>query len=187
MAVRQIGGRARWGKAYKGFSLALAEAGKTMTKQGATIMTRTCEEWLREQDDAWPHSRSGTSYKSGYHGGDRYYPWYTGNLHDSFATRVSIGHRTVSVRQMTPRAAVLQYDKSYGEISGEDWGALVARRGGHVFLGGVQAQLYIGVPYAEKVNRMPEHEGYVEEFQRDFASTIESRFQEIRNIVVRTK
>lgn len=185
MAVRLTNGRARWGKTYKGFSVALAEAGKKLTPQGATILTRACEDWLKEQDDAWPHSSVGTSYRSGYKGGSEYYPWYTGNLHDSMATRVGIGSRTISIRQMEPKAAILQYDQRYGSIDGTEWGLLAANRGSHVLLPGLQAQLYIGVPYAETVNRTTDHAGYVEEFERDFASTIESRLSEIKNLVIR--
>lgn len=188
MAVRANSrGRANWGKAYKGFSQALVEASKTMTKQGATIMTRACEDWLDEQDAQWPHSRVGTSYRSGYKGGDQFYPWYTGNLHDSLATRIAAGNRTLSIRQIQPRASILQYDDHHGSIDGSAWGLLAATRGQYVFLPGLQAQLYIGVPYAEKVNEMPEHEGYVREFERDFATTIEDRFRQIKNLVVRTK
>lgn len=187
MAIRAINGRADWGKTYKGFSTALAEAGKILTKQGETVLTRACEDWLREVDSQWPRgqradqmnlntgqvSRSYKAYRTGYRGGNHFYPWYTGNLHDSFSTRVAVGNRTVSIRQIQPGASVGQYDKRFGYIDGYEWGLTAANRGQYVFLPGLQAQLYIGVPYAEKVDEMPAHAGYVKEFERDFASTLE--------------
>lgn len=201
MAIRQVNGKASWGKTYKGFAQALADAGKTLTKQGATIMVSTCEKWLQEVDSQWPRGsrseiynpktgkmqRSYGTYASGYRGGDEYFPWYTGNLHDSLATVITDGHKTVGIRQMNPGATVGQ---TYGKgqyIDGTEWGLRVANRASHVLLPGVQARLVIGVPYAEKVNQSDAHAGYVEEFEKDFASAINSRFQTIKNLVVRVK
>ncbi len=204
MAVKQVNGKASWGKTYKGFSQALAEAGAILTQQGATMLTQTCEEWLDEVDSQWPRGaraqdqmnlntgrtqRAYGTYKSGYRGGDHYFPWYTGNLHDSFVTRIAIGNRTVSIRQMKQGATVAQFDKKYGAIDGSEWGLIAASRGSHVFLPGLQAQLYIGGPYAEQVNEMREHEGYLRQMERDFASTIRNRmeyeFGHTRNLIIR--
>lgn len=187
MAVRAVNGKARWGKTYKGFSVMLEKAGRTLTTAGGTVLTRACETWLQEVDSQWPRgekrvqmnrntgqtARTYGAYKSGYRGGDHYYPWYTGNLHDSMATRVAIGNRTVSIRQMAEGASVNQYAEGYGPINGHEWGITATSRGRYVFLPGLQAQLYIGVPYAAAVDEMPEHRGYVREFEKDFASTIE--------------
>ena len=203
MAVRSVNGKAEWGKTYKGFAQALAEAGKHLTKQGATIMTAACEEWLQDVDSQWPRGarrdimnlntgksqRSYGAYASGYRGGDHYYPWYTGNLHDSMATVVTDGNRIVSIRQMQPGATVGQNDETHGYIDGSEWGLLVANRASRVLLGGVQARLVIGVPYAQKVDEMPEHEGYVREFEVDFASTMENaltyEFGRTKNLIIK--
>ena len=174
---------AEWGNTYKGFSKALTEAGKILTKQGGTILTRACEDWLKEQDEQWPHSSVGTSYKSGYHGGDHYHPWYTGNLHDSIATRVADNNRTISIRLMEPRAVVRQgaiaadVGRDYDNIVGAAFGRMAAVRSGRLNFPGVQAILVVGVPYAEKVDEMDTHQGYIKEFERDFASTMEGALQ----------
>ncbi len=203
MGVRSINGKASWGKTYRGFAQALAEAGKHLTKQGATILSDACESWLQDVDSQWPRGsrndivnlntgkvqRTYGAYASGYRGGDKYFPWYTGNLHDSLATVVTDGNRVVGIRQMQPGATVAQYDETNGIIDGTEWGLLVANRAAHVLLGGVQAKLVIGVPYAQKVDEMPEHAGYVHELEVDFASTMENalnyEFGRTKNLIIR--
>ena len=105
------------------------------------------------------------------------------------ATVVTDGNRIVSIRQMQPGATVGQNDETHGYIDGAEWGARVANRASRVLLGGVQAKLVIGVPYAEKVDEMPEHEGYVREFETDFASTMENaltyEFGRTKNLIIR--
>lgn len=190
MAVRPVNGRASWGKTYAGFSVALAEAGKTMTKQGATMMLRACERWLIEENSQWPRGEGGKSYKSGYHGGDHYYPWYTGNLHDSVATVISDRNKTLGVRYMpdcsASNASVLQNYKGQ-VVDGEAWGKIAAQRSSHVLLPGLQARLVIGVPYAKDVDEMPTHAGYIAEFEKSFSSEIRGEMEKMRNLVIRTK
>lgn len=176
-----------WGDTYKAFSAELLRGAEKITKQGETILTKACESWLKEQDSNWPRhhlKQSGASF-----GGDRYYPWYTGNLHDSLATRVANNNRTISIRQMQPAATVAQSNGiTHERVVGNYFGRMAAVRAAGAGAGyrGLQAQLFIGVPYAEKVNEMDTHEGYVEMMQDDFYTYVSSRLRELQNLVIRT-
>lgn len=191
MAVRPVNGRASWGKTYKGFSQALSEAGRVFTEQGVRIFTKACEQWLIDNNAQWPRGEGGGTFKSGYHGGNYYYPWYTGTLHDSIATVVSDRNRTLAIRYMQDMSrSHAQRNQTYKgqEINGRLWAEEVARRSQYVFLPGIQMRLVIGVPYAEDVDRSPAHAGFINEFQRDFGSTMTSIAESrIKNIAFKAK
>lgn len=190
MAVKAVNGRANWGKTYSGFSQALSEAGKELTKQGITILSRACKEWLTEQNADWPRGEGGGAFKSGYRGGDEFHPWYTGSLHDSMATAVTDGNRIVNVCYMPDMSkSGAQSDQTYKgrKINGAAEGQAALARASHVWLPGIQARLVIGVPYARDVNDSPAHAGFIDEFEKDFGSTMTSRISELRNFVIRTK
>ena len=172
-----------WGNTYKAFSKELLKAGEKITKQGETILTKACEDWLAEQNSNWP--RHYTMQSGAQFGGDEYYPWYTGNLHDSVATRVSNNGRTISIRQMDPAAIIAQHDETHDRIDGQVFGQMAAVRSARMGLPGLLAQLFIGVPYAEKVNEMDSHAGYVEVMQEDFVKYITGRLEFMRNLVIR--
>lgn len=191
MAVRQVKGRASWGKTYRGFSQALSEAGKVFTEQGIRIFTKACENWLADQNGQWPRGEGGGAYRSGYRGGNYYYPWYTGTLHDSMATVISDRNRVVGIRYMQDisRSHAWKNQEYKGEVvNGREWAEEVARRSQYVFLPGIQMRLVVGVPYAEKVNESPLHRGFIKEFERDFGSTMTSIAESrIKNIAFKAK
>lgn len=191
MAVRPVNGRESWGKTYKGFSQALSRAGKVFTEQGVRIFTKACENWLSDNNAQWPRGEGGGAFKSGYRGGNHYYPWYTGTLHDSIATVVSDRNRVMAIRYMYDMSrSHAQGNQTYkGQIiNGYAWAQEVARRSQYVFLPGIQMRLVIGVPYANDVDRMPEHAGYIREFERDFGSTMTSIAEtRIKNIAFKDK
>ena len=62
---------------------------------------------------------------------------------------------------------------------------MAAVRSARMGLPGLLAQLFIGVPYAEKVNEMDSHAGYVEVMQEDFVRYITGRLEFMRNLVIR--
>lgn len=191
MAVKHINGRASWGKTYAGFSQALTEGGKVFTQQGIKIFTNACERWLIDNNVQWPRGEGGGAFKSGFRGGNHYYPWYTGTLHDSVVTVVSDRNRIMSIRYMQDvSASHAQSDQTYkGQtVNGRAWAEEVARRTPYIFLPGIQMRLLIGVPYARKVDDMPEHSGYIKEFERDFGSTMTSIAESrIKNIAFKYK
>lgn len=174
--------RAAWGKASKGFSIALLDACETVTKKGAQVLATACEDWLAEMDWEWKRGslqKSGPSggfylYKSGYKGGDATHPWYTGNLHDSFATAITDRGRLLHARYMTEGAQRLQTYKGQivdGAAAAHD--ALM--RAVHTNMrgvGGLVARLVIGVPYAQKVNEMESHKDYVDVYEKDFGDML---------------
>ena len=130
--------------------------------------------------------RASGTYASGFRGGDRVHPWYTGNLHDSLAVGVFQGTRILAKAHMTPGASVLQtYDGR--TIDGITEGESALIRAAHTFAPGqagdtLRAVLVIGVPYADSVNEMPGHAGYVEELQSTFYSTILPQINTLRKI-----
>ena len=191
MAVRQVNGKASWGKTYAGFSQALVRAGKVFTEKGVVIFSKACERWLTEQNSQWPRGEGGGAYKSGYRGGSYYYPWYTGTLHDSMATVITDRNRVVAIRYMQDLSAShAQSNQTYkGQvINGREWAEEIARRAQYVFLPGIQMRLIIGVPYARDVNESPNHAGFIDEFEVDFGSTMTSIAESrIKNIAFKDK
>lgn len=191
MAVRQIHGKASWGKASTGFSQVLIQSGKVFTEKGAQIFTKACERWLQEQNANWPRGEGGGPYKSGYLGGNYYFPWYTGTLHDSMATMVLDHNKVLSIRYMQDESrSHARADQTYkgrivvGRAAAED----AVHRARYVFLPGLQMKLVIGAPYARELNDSPAHAGYLDEFQRDFATTMSSLAElNIKNIAFRAK
>lgn len=179
-------GIANWGKFYSGFSQALADASKTFTKEGVKIFTGACKNWLSENNAQWPRGEGGGAYKSGYRGGDHYYPWFTGTLHDSMVAVVSDRNQIKSINYMqdVSRSTAWKDQTWKGQnINGRDCAEEVARRSQYVFLPGIQIRLLIGVPYARELDEKESHSGYIEEFERDFGSYMTSIAEsKIKNI-----
>lgn len=186
------GAQVEWGKTAKGFYQYLVRAGETVTKYAQKKLAEACQDFLDTEDWDWPRGarftamnlntgqtfRASGAYASGFRGGDKTHPWYTGNLHDSVAVGVMEGTRIITAIHMPPAAYVLQeYEGQVvdGVTAGQD--ALM--RAAHTFERGrgkigstLRAVLTIGVPYAEKVNEMPNHEGYVQYLEHEFSYPI---------------
>ena len=163
-----------WGKTYKQFSYALLNAGKTLNGLAKSELGEVAFKYLRTMDSEWPHSsvitKPGKSrlVVQQMFGGDKDHPWYTGQLHDSVAVRIADRNRTVSVHYMPSSATAPQYmSKKDGEehhnIIGLQWAHEVAEgKMPYYFLPGLQVQLVVAVPYAEKVNSAGRHAGFMD-------------------------
>ena len=199
MAVKQVNGHASWKKFSAAFSEALLSCGEELTAFGRRIMRESCEEWIERTDAEWPHS---TELENGARfGGDAMHPWYTGQLHDSVVVRVSEGNRTIAIQYMPtsaeggPQHATAQdAGANYDNIIGAEWAMQIARQAEHTYWKGsraLQAQVFVGVPYARKVNELSRHAGYLDELNAQFASFLEDelmiRSEEIRSRVIRPK
>lgn len=176
-----------WGKTYKAFSYALLNAGNALasdTKRDMAILSR---EFLGELDAEWPHRTTITRIGWGKNnvsnrtfGGDRNHPWYTGQLHDSVAVRVAEKNKTVSVEYMNPSAGDAQHMSAsdgmkIDHIIGADWGRQVATgKAPYYFLPGIQVQLIVGVPYAEKVNESDRHAGFMGALSVDLINKVDA-------------
>lgn len=177
---------AKWNKFTSTFSEALIDCGEQLTKQGETVMIRGCEEWLKKTDDEWP-----TDW------GDHDHPWYTGTLHDSLSVRVADGNRIIATRYMPAKATGPQTataeeaGRDYDRIIGQQFGILMAGRASRVAQKGTNAQMFIGVPYAQWVNEQPRHEGFINELNVQFISFLEDYFSinngAFRNLLVRPR
>lgn len=183
--------KADWNKAAAAFSEALYDAGKQLKKQGETMLTRACENWLDKTDQEWPKDY-----------GDQYHPWFTGTLHDSIATRVADNGRTVSVRYMK-RAAIANTRASQAETGTRDYDKIVGYQFGRLFMGnygrsvanrkGIVAQMTIGVPYAQYVDSKAvkgshgNHEGYINELQVSFITDVEDEIVNVRDLIVKAR
>lgn len=186
-----------WNKTAAALSMALSDAGKQLTKQGATILTRACENWLEQTDAEWPRPY-----------GDHEHPWLTGNLHDSIGTRVAIGNHTVSQRFMkqaaeeaTNASAEETGTRDYNHIIGAQFGRLFIGRMGRVSQSAIVAQMGIGVPYAQYVDKggrvatdsdgntqgHGDHGGYIGYLQSEFEDAINLELDKVRNFVIRPK
>lgn len=185
------GAQVEWGKTTKGFIQYLVRAGETVSKSAQKKLAAGCQEFLDNEDWDWPRGarftamnlntgqtfRASGTYASGFRGGDKTHPWYTGNLHDSMAAGVMEGTRIIAASYMRPGAYILQeYEGQIvdGVTAGQDALMRAAHTFGH---GGklgstLRAVLTIGVPYAEKVNEMSKHEGYVEYLTDAFSGTM---------------
>lgn len=178
-----------WGKTRRGFSYALLEAGKQLTDIGKRDFTYLAQDFLSEVDANWPHNTkvAGATFRNGAintwmqsFGGDREHPWYYGQLHDSVAVRVSDKNKTVSVSYMPQRATNPQHTSASDglpaetNIIGAQKAMEAAASAQYFFLPGVQIQLLIGVPYAEKVNESSRHMGFADALFDDLVDKIET-------------
>lgn len=190
---------AKWNKFTSAFSDALIDCGEQLTKQGETVMIRGCEEWLKKTNAEWPHSTSVVTrnLRTQNFGGDHDHPWYTGQLHDSVAVRVADGNRIIATRYMpasatSPQTATAEEaGRDYDRIIGQQFGILMAGRASRVAQKGTNAQMFIGVPYAQWVNEQPRHEGFINELNVQFISFLEDYFSinngAFRNLLVRPR
>lgn len=163
-----------WGKTYKAFSEAILNAGKALNSIASFELRGVADQFLREEDAQWPHSTqvNTLSLKNGSaiskvqkFGGDAMHPWYSGQLHDSVAVRISNKNRTTSVHYMppSPDTGKPQHTNTISGIIGAEWAREVAEsKAPYYFLPGVQVQLIIGVPYTEKVNEEGRHMGFAD-------------------------
>ena len=172
--------RIKWDKTIHGMSEALGYAGEHLTGWARDWMNEAVRESLAEIDADWEGEThwKRDSGKISIFGGDRFHPWYTGQLHDSVVGIVSDRHRTVSIQYMPPAATKPQtYEGQI--IIGHDWGQRKAQdlaRTLH-FVPGIVATIGVGVPYAEEVDEMDRHSGYMTELSTQFASTLEDYFE----------
>lgn len=206
MASRGNQFNAKWNKFSSAFGEALLDAGKKFTKQGETMVVNGMEAFLNElhndfMSNQTPRDRFITDKRSGrvVHGnahGSHNFPWFTGTLHDSISGRIAEGSRTVGVRYMQGGPAsdaqfadpdISNVERYYPRIVGSTFGRLLAGRATRVSQRPIVAQLFIGAPYAQEVNEMPEHDGYIEDMQVRFISAIEDVFaeQRIKNLIIR--
>lgn len=181
-------GAVDWKKFAASFSDALADCGEQLTNWAKMIMLPdACKEWLRKTDSEWPHStlvtrpgKTSMVVQQSF-GGDRFHPWYYGQLHDSIAVRISERNHDVAVHYMTPSATKPQHASvkdagmQYDNIIGAEFAVREARNARYYFVRGIQMQLIVGVPYARKVNELPRHAGYLEVLRADFFSYLEDR------------
>lgn len=186
-----------WGKSSKGFAEYLRLGAKPIGKATAKKLMQISADFLANEDWDWPRGQrynvggsmfGSRAYKSGFRGGDAMHPWYTGNLHDSLATGVMMGTRILSAAYMTPGATVLQNHNGQtvdGVTAGFDALARAART--YAPPTAIRTVLVIGVPYAEKVNQMPGHEGYAEYFEREFVSSLAPAIEHLRKVRLRLK
>ena len=177
-----------WGKTYKACSMAILGSGKALNQIALTELQDVARQYLRNQDASWPHS---TALPNGARfGGDEFHPWYTGQLHDSVAVRIMQGNRISSVEYMTPSpdTGKPQHTETIKNIIGVDWAHEIAEGGGpRYFLPGVQVQLIVGVPYAEKVDQSGRHGGFIDSLANDLFSDVNDWIDSgglTRNVVI---
>lgn len=167
-----------WGKTYKACSMALLGAGKALNQIATEELNDVARRFLREQDAQWPHSTQAQSKKSGktmLFGGDAEHPWYSGQLHDSVAVRISQKNRITGVHYMppSPDTGKPQHTETIKNIIGVEWAREIAEmHGPRFFLPGVQVQLIVAVPYAEKVNESSRHAGFVDHLADELFSSV---------------
>lgn len=169
----------KWGKTVKGFSDALGYAGEHLSGWAREWMTEAVNDSLGQIDADWEgetHWKRDSGKVSSF-GGDHFHPWYTGQLHDSIAGIVSDRHRTISIQYM-PQEATQPQTYEGQVIIGHDWAIRKAQdlaRTLH-FVPGIVATISVGVPYAEKVDEMARHQGYIRELNNQFVSNVEDFF-----------
>jgi hypothetical protein len=169
----------RWKKTTQGFSDALGYAGEHLTGWARMWMDEAVTQALSEIDADWEgetHWKRESGKISSF-GGDRFHPWYTGQLHDSVAGIVSDQHKVVSIRYMQPSATKPQTYQGQ-IIRGRELAEEAAQRVAKAlrFVPGVKATITVGVPYAEKVDNMPRHEGFIRYLNDQFTSKVEDYF-----------
>lgn len=200
------GFRDSWNKCYSAFSEALLDCGEQFKKQGETMMTNAAEQWLGEYHETWLSQResedrhvvdpiSGRTVLGKYRG-SLSFPWFTGALHDSISVRIADGNTTIAVRYMPKGGAsdnqfALPEDagRYYPDIEGAIYGRLMAGRATRVPQTATVAQIFVGVPYAQKVDEDPKHKGYLNDMEVSFMSAMEDVFAEprIRNLIIRPR
>lgn len=162
-----------WGKTYNAFSMAILGAGKALNNIALSELQDVARSYLKEQDANWPHSSAKDN--GARFGGDREHPWYSGQLHDSVAVRIMQGNRISSVHYMPPSADIgrPQHTESIKGIIGADWAHEIAEgAGARYLLPGVQVQLVVGVPYADKVNDSDRHHGFADSLADDLFTDV---------------
>lgn len=162
-----------WGKTYNAFSMAILGAGKALNNIALSELQDVARSYLKEQDANWPHSSAKDN--GARFGGDREHPWYSGQLHDSVAVRIMQGNRISSVHYMPPSADTSrpQHTESIKGIIGADWAHEIAEgAGARYLLPGVQVQLVVGVPYADKVNDSDRHHGFADSLADDLFTDV---------------
>lgn len=176
-----------WKKAQHEFSEAIISCSEELTKTGRGVMRNACQSWLEKVDAEWPRGN-----------GDYLHPWDTGALHDSIATRVSEDGHTIAISYMPSRSDEIQSatametgTRAYSRIVGSVFGAQMVRTAEMLPLSGTVGQMFIGAPYAEFVDNMASHDGYIEELENDFIDYIQEQFDKnnsmFRNLLVRPK
>lgn len=181
-----------WGKTYKACSMAILKSGLALNQIALTELQDVARQYLKNTDAKWPHSSfiSKGTVVTNLFGGDKFHPWYTGQLHDSVAVRIMQGNRISSVEYMTPSPATgkPQHTETIKNIIGVDWAHEIAEGGGpRYFLPGVQVQLIVGVPYAEKVNERGRHFGYIDSLANDLFTDVNTWINDgglTRNVVI---
>ena len=181
-----------WGKTYKACSMALLESGKALNQIALTELQDVARNYLKDTDAQWPHSSfiSKGTIVTNLFGGDKEHPWYSGQTHDSVAVRIMQGNRITSVHYMppSPDTGKPQHTETIQNIVGTDWAYRIAEGGGpRYFLPGVQVQLIVGVPYAEKVNESDRHHGFADSLADDLFSAVNQWVNEgglTRNTVI---
>lgn len=163
-----------WGKTYKAMSMALTNAGETLNQIAIDGLREVAESFLKDEDANWPHGTTvqTLSKKNGLvasatqkFGGDAFHPWYTGQTHDSVAVRIMSKNRITSVHYMppSPDTGRPQHTETINNIIGAEWAREVAEgHGPRYFLPGVQIQVIVGVPYADKINESGRHQGFAD-------------------------
>ena len=182
----------RWKKTVKGFTLALGKAGEHLTGWAKEWMSDAVRQSIDEIDADWEgetHWKRASGKISSF-GGSKFYPWYTGQLHDSVAGIVSDKHKLVSLHYMRPAATKPQTHNGQ-IIIGREWGERAALNAARVLrlVPGIKATLVVGVPYTDKVNESPAHQDFLRELAIQFASSVEDhlliRAQEYRGRIIR--
>ena len=177
--MAKYGRSINWTKTVKGFTYALGYAGEHLTNWAKDWMVEATQAAMAQIDSDWPrHSIKRNEGGIASFGGHRYYPWYTGQLHNSVAGVVSDQFKIIAITHM-PEEVDAEPQYYQGQIIyGHDWGvrkALEMQRVLH-FVPGVRSTVVIGVPYADKVDEMSRHAGYKQELANQFASAVEDFF-----------
>lgn len=94
-------------------------------------------------------------------------PYYTGNLHDSIAVVISRSGRVARALYMPKEATRAQHAPGRKEIWGMREAISAVRRTSYPR--GVCGTLLVSVPYAEGVNNLPKHKGYLDTLESAFA------------------
>lgn len=170
----------QWKKTTQGFTYALGDAGKHLSGWAKEVMKEATNSAISQIDSEWEgetHWKRKKSGKISSFGGDMDHPWYTGQLHDSVAGIVSDQHRTVAIEYM-PRSAIKPQTYQGQTVIGHDWAQRRARdieRALH-FVPGIKSTLIVGVPYAEEVNEMRRHHGFIQSLSGQFVGYVEDYF-----------
>lgn len=177
--MANYGRQIKWKKTVKGFSDALGYAGEHLTGWAKMWMSEATANALAQIDSEWEgetHWKRESGKISSF-GGDKFHPWYTGQLHDSVAGIVSDQHRVISISYM-PQVAIKPQTYQGQIIIGHDWAQRQASIMSRTLrlVPGIVATVVVGVPYADDVEAMPRHAGYQRELSNQFVSNVEDYF-----------